>query len=337
MSPLVNPPFTDYLLCLIEFTRSSLIAHRQQHSHTRWADIATQTEADTIFKVDEITENLIISWLETHWPADAPIELIIEGTHNGITFPHGTPKDATLWKLIIDPIDGTRGLMYDKRPAWILTGLAPKMTPVTTLSHITHAVMAEIPTSKQTLIDTYTATRLNASISTQAYRTDIRSNKKWDLHPRPYRHSSIQHHTFASFAKFFPAGRILTSQVEETLWSRLLPHTPHPTTIFDDQYISTGGQLSEIIQGHDAFIADIRPLIHNQLKIPETLSTHPYDLCTLLIAQGYGCIVETPMGNPIEAPLDTTTPIAWIAYGNKHLAETIRPILIDILHELKLL
>ena len=28
------------------------------------------------------------------------------------------------WVIIVDPIDGTRGLMYQKRPAWILTGVA---------------------------------------------------------------------------------------------------------------------------------------------------------------------------------------------------------------------
>ena len=30
---------------------------------------------------------------------------------------------------------------------------------------------------------------------------------------------------------------------------------------FEDQYLSTGGQLYELMAGHDRFIADIRPLL----------------------------------------------------------------------------
>ncbi len=337
MSSLGDSTLVGLLIGLLEFTRSGLLSHRHQHSDIRWAEVADYIEADTLFKVDEITESLIVEWLQKNWPLDYPVELIIEGTHNGITFPLDTPQDSVLWKLIIDPIDGTRGLMHDKRSAWMLAALAPRTLPITTLSHITHAAMAEIPTTKQTLVDTYSAARINSSIITKAYRSDLNSQKKYSLHPIPYPHSEIQPHTFASFVKFFPAGRSLTSQIEEALWARLLPNSPHPTTIFDDQYISTGGQLAEIIQGHDAFIADIRPLIHNHLGIPETLSTHPYDLCTLLIAQGYGCIIETPDGRSIEAPLDTTTPVAWVAYSNAELANAIRPVLINVLNQFELL
>ncbi len=35
-----------------------------------------------------------------------------------VTFPRGTPVGGTLFKCILDPIDGTRNLMYDKRSAW---------------------------------------------------------------------------------------------------------------------------------------------------------------------------------------------------------------------------
>jgi hypothetical protein len=325
------------LLDLIEFTRRRLLSHRQEHrSNILWATVTDRIEADTLFKVDEITENLIIEWLQKNWPANYPIELIIEGTHNGMTFPIDTPLDSTAWKLIIDPIDGTRCLMHDKRSAWILAALAPKGFPITTLSYITHAVMGEIPTTKQTLVDTYLATCLGSSIFTKAYRDDLNTRKRYLFHPAPYPHSEIHPHTFASFVKFFPSGRSLTSQIEETLWARLLPNTHESTIIFDDQYISTGGQLAEIIQGHDAFVADIRPLIYKRLGIPNTLSAHPYDLCTFLIAQGYGCIIETPDGKRIDAPLDTTTPIAWVAYGNPKLAESIRPILIEVLNQFEL-
>ena len=34
----------------------------------------------------------------------------------------------------------------------------------------------------------------------------------------------------------------------------------HKTALFDDQYISTGGQLYELMMGHDRMIADVRSL-----------------------------------------------------------------------------
>ena len=38
--------------------------------------------------------------------------------------PEGAIASRAAWTIIVDPIDGTRGLMYQKRPGWILTGVA---------------------------------------------------------------------------------------------------------------------------------------------------------------------------------------------------------------------
>jgi hypothetical protein len=53
--------------------------------------------------------------------------------------------------VIVDPIDGTRGIMYDKRAAWALAGVAPNKGPGTRLRDIEVAVMTELPTSKMGL------------------------------------------------------------------------------------------------------------------------------------------------------------------------------------------
>ena len=61
--------------------------------------------------------------------------------------------------IIVDPIDGTRGLMYQKRPAWILTGVAPNLGEATSLADIEVAVQTEIPLIKQHLSDQLWAVR----------------------------------------------------------------------------------------------------------------------------------------------------------------------------------
>ncbi len=134
-------------------------------------------------------------------------------------------------------------------------------------------------------------------------------------------------HGFASFAKFFPEGKAALAALEEKLWHRINPAGGrHGRPIFDDQYISTGGQLHELIAGHDRFIADLRPLVARG-GAAGALTCHPYDICTALLAEEAGCIVTSPSGGPLLAPLDTTTPVAWVAYANPGLARRIGPVL----------
>ena len=135
--------------------------------------------------------------------------------------------------------------------------------------------------------------------------------------------------------KFFPEGKALTARIEEQLWDRLygLNRQASPL-VFDDQYISTGGQLCELIAGHDRFIADLRPLVFAKIGFTAPLVCHPYDICTALIAREAGCVVEDPLGAPLRQSLDTTSfAVAWAGYANAALARHVRPVLRRILRE----
>jgi hypothetical protein len=141
-------------------------------------------------------------------------------------------------------------------------------------------------------------------------------------------------HAFGTVSRFFPAGLRLLSQVEEALWERLygLPDTPSPL-VFNDQYISTGGQFYEILAGHDRFIADLRPEAFAKLGIEANLACHPYDVSTALTLESAGCVIEKPDGQPLDYPLDTTTPVSWVAYANPELASAIRPVLQSVIRD----
>jgi hypothetical protein len=130
-------------------------------------------------------------------------------------------------------------------------------------------------------------------------------------------------HGFASFAKFLPAGKAWLAKLEERLW-RELDAGGH---VFDDQYMSTGGQLYELLMGHDRFIADLRPLAFERARLTSALACHPYDICTALIAQEAGCVITGPDGRALRAPLDTLSPVAWTGYANARLARRIGPAL----------
>ena len=139
-------------------------------------------------------------------------------------------------------------------------------------------------------------------------------------------------HAFGTVSRFFPAGLTVLSEFEEALWKRLYgtPESPSPI-VFNDQCISTGGQFYEILAGHDRFIADLRPEAFRKIGIEANLCCHPYDIAAALILEEAGCLVEQPDGKPLECPLDTTTPVSWVAYANHELADSIRPTLNELI------
>jgi hypothetical protein len=86
--------------------------------------------------------------------------------------------------------------------------------------------------------------------------------------------------------------------------------------------------------GHDRFLADLRPLLRDPAEPVARITCHPYDLCTALIAEEAGVIVTDPWGEPLRAPLDTTSPVAWVGYANTALRSAIEPVLRRLLREI---
>jgi fructose-1,6-bisphosphatase/inositol monophosphatase family enzyme len=321
------------LLCqLQDHIRDTIIAARVRQSRD-FARVAAVTAADTIYHVDRLGEHAIVKWFEAHWPRAWPVQVVMEGLEDGddLTFPHGTPVARTVFKCILDPIDGTRNLMYDKRSAWILGALAPQRGPRTHLGNIIIAAMTELPTSRQWRADQLSAVKGQGVV---AEAVNVLEGTRRRFKPAPSRERDCLG-GFASITRFFPEGKTLTSEIEEKLWATLygLGRQASPL-VFEDQYISTGGQLYEIISGHDRFIADLRPLVFAKIGLPQLLVCHPYDICTALIAREAGCVVEAPLGGPLRAPLDTTSPVGWAAYANPALALHIRPVLRRLIKEM---
>jgi fructose-1,6-bisphosphatase/inositol monophosphatase family enzyme len=308
------------LLCRLQDAIRSSVRTAQQRGSRRMARVAAITSADTIYAIDKVGEKAVLAWFEAHWPKRWPVELVMEGLeekHGAVTMPRSTPVARTLFKCILDPIDGTRGLMYDKRSAWSLAALAPQRGARTNLSDIVIAVMTELPTAKQGRADQLSVVRGGR---VRAERIDLRTARRAKFKPRPSQARTLAG-GFASFAKFFPPGKAWLTEREVRLWRRL----GDGMEIFDDQYLSSGGQVYELLMGHDRFIADLRPLAFARLRVRAALACHPYDICTALIAQELGCVITAPDGKPLRTPLDTTTRVAWVGYANPALARRIRP------------
>ena len=233
------------LLCRLQDAIRTSVLATQRRGAARLARVAAVTAADTIYAVDQVSERTVLAWLGKNWPRRWPLELVMEGLEDrgAVTFPRGTPVAETVFKCIIDPIDGTRGLMHDKRSAWSLAALAPQRGPQTNLGDLVVAAMTELPVSKQDRVDQLSAVRGGG---VRAERSDLRTGRRRKFTPRPSRARTLAH-GFASFVKFFPAGKAWLASLEEKLWRRL----GEGGEIFDDQYLSTGGQLYELLLGRD--------------------------------------------------------------------------------------
>jgi fructose-1,6-bisphosphatase/inositol monophosphatase family enzyme len=270
-------------------------------------EVVGATPADTIYGADAITEAALLGWFERRWPG---VEVVSEGLDGPVAV--GSPA----WTVIVDPVDGTRGLMHDKRSAWSLAAAAPHGGRS---GDIVAAAMTEIPTTKQWAADQLSAVRGGGVV---AERVDVVSGGRRPLAVRPSSATDLEH-GFAQLAKFFPAGKAALAAIEEALLERL-----GAEVVFDDQYLASGGQLHELVVGHDRFVADLRPLV-----APGALACHPYDVCCALVLEEAGGVVTDPWGAPLDVPLDTTTGVAWAGYANRDLAERIGPVLAAVLHE----
>jgi hypothetical protein len=214
--------------------------------------------------------------------------------------------------------------MYDKRSAWALAGVAPNLGPQTRLRDIEIAVMTELPTSKMGFADMLWAIKGHGA---QAQRDDLRGGASQPLALRPSSADTIAH-GFASLANFFPGSKVLASELMEYLVRDLLGEADVTNAlVFDDQYISTGGQFYELIIGHDRFNADLRPLLYRIQRQPPGLCCHPYDCATWLIAEEAGVMLTDGLGQPLDGPLDVTTGLSWAGYANRRLQEQIEPLL----------
>jgi hypothetical protein len=290
----------------------------------RASEVVRDDDGDTIFAIDVDAEEALLRRCEA-WGRDACFRLVAEGLDpGGIVFGSGEPE----LRLIVDPIDGTRGLMFDKRSAWSLGAIANERDGEARLTDVLAAAMTELPTTRQGQADVLWAVRGGTA---EGRRVHLGDGREVEAPVRPSRATTIRH-GFATVCSFFQGGKELTARFEEDLIGAVLGGWDHrKAEVYVDQYISSGGQLAEVALGRDRFVLDLRPWVHRALGFEGTLCSKPYDVCTALVAQAAGCVVEAPDGAPLDPPLDVTTNVAFVAYANEGLAEVVRPHLIDAL------
>jgi fructose-1,6-bisphosphatase/inositol monophosphatase family enzyme len=320
-----EPALLQAIRSIHDAIRAEVTAACARSSTEDMAVVTGRQAGDVIYAVDRLSEQVLVdrfSALARNWPCVLVAEGL--GVNGRRVLPEGTrERDAEIVALV-DPIDGTRGLMYQKRPAWILTGVAPYRGGGETLADIRIAVQTELPLVKQHLADTLWAV---AGEGARAERCDLVAGTRASLVLRPSRATTVAH-GFGGLSKFFSGTRAELAAIDDAVVHRLLGDGGDggDPLVFDDEYLTSAGQLYELAVGHDRWTADLRPLLQPARRAAgraPIFCAHPYDLACELIAREAGVIVTDPRGAPLSAPMDVTSDVAWIGFANAQLARSV--------------
>lgn len=273
---------------------------------------------DVSFQIDVPAEELVRDVVSR---APEPVVVIAEGIGTAV-FPPGRTASAARVRLIVDPLDGSRELMYQKRSAFVLTGAAPNYGDSTDLSHIAFGVVTEIPPTAQSQSVRMWATR-GRGVRAQLWDLTASTVVGDEFNPTSSGASSIRG-GFTSFVHYFPGSHgPIGALADEVLSAVLGPVTPGSAAVFEDSYISTGGQLYLLASGRYRLIVDARPLLATGAR---PLCAHPYDLAgSALIAEEAGAVLTDLSGAPLRYPLDTDTNVGFVAYANPRIRDEVWP------------
>jgi len=312
-----------------EAVRGALLRAVEHGSLDELARPAGEGAGDVTYGIDVPAERALDGWLEER-AREGPLSLLTEDTgwrHRGPDgrggtsrlegFGHGGPRIA------VDPIDGTRVLMADLRPAWSVIAFAGPGDRQPQLSETEAGVLAEIPDSRAAAFRRLAAVR-GGGCGLEERRLDDgtllrRRRLEADRDDRAER-------GFFPFFRYLPGQRPGIARVEAAFFDRLeRQEHAEVRTCFDDQYLSNGAQLALLALGTYRMIADLRAYLAARSGRP-TLASKPYDVAgAILVAREAGCVVEQADGTALDFPIDVTTPVSFVGWANAATARRLRP------------
>ena len=291
---------------------------------------------DVTFQPDKTTESYLDDWFAGQ-AALAPLSLLTEDTgwrHGGPGPSPGTwqelpNSDHGGARIVIDPIDGTRHLLFELRSAWTVIGVASPGCDSPDQSAIEYGLVTEIPTRLAGWARELEAVRGQGCTASEVPLLGQAPGETRSLHPVD--DARVDHGYFPFFA-YHPDIRAASDRIAQAFLDRLRKREGAQIEhCYDDQYIASGGQLALLALGHYTMIADLRPWLLD----PEgraTQSAKPYDVSgAVLCALEAGCRVCDLHGEDLAMPLDTQTPVGFLAFAGPLTQERLLPHLTAVL------
>jgi fructose-1,6-bisphosphatase/inositol monophosphatase family enzyme len=95
--------------------RGAVVAAAERQDPAELSGVERDAEGDTLYRIDGIAESVMLPLFEK-LSREHTFVLIAEGLAGGqIVYPRGAAESTAAWRIIVDPIDGTRGIMHQKR------------------------------------------------------------------------------------------------------------------------------------------------------------------------------------------------------------------------------
>lgn len=285
-----------------------------------WGRPVAQGHSDVTFALDAATEAAVDIWLLEHAKA-GPLSLFTEDAgwrHMGPgansepaplpDFNHGGPR------IIIDPVDGTRHLMFDLRPAWCVIGQAGPGPGMPQLHELEHAILAELPDTRAARGRRLAASRGAGAVS---WAVDASGKRLGPDQPLSTDSDTRPDYGYFPFYGYHPDVRAEIHSLAGAFFERLAEYEQADIAhCYDDQYIASGGQLALLCLGTYRMICDPRPLVSAR-RGKSTQTAKPYDLAgAVLIAREAGAVVLDLDGKDLDLPLDGCTEVGFAAFAN---------------------
>ncbi len=293
-----------------------------------------QGSGDVTFNPDESTETYLDSWFAEQ-ASLGPISLLTEdkGWRHGGPGPDGWRElpncDHGGPQVVVDPIDGTRHLMFELRSAWTVIGVAGPGAELPHQDRIEFGLVTEIPTPQAGWAQELEAIKGQGC---QLRRAPLLGQAPEADRPLgPVDDGRVDHGYFPFFA-YHPDARAASHAVAQRFFHRLERfEDARIEHCYDDQYIASGGQLALLALGQYTMVADLRPRLVDG-KGRGTQCAKPYDLSgAVLCATEAGCAVCDLDGSPLDMPLDTRTPVGFLAFAGPKTRDRLWPHLAQVL------
>jgi fructose-1,6-bisphosphatase/inositol monophosphatase family enzyme len=283
---------------------------------------------DVTFALDLPSEEHIARWAEEVARAE-PLSVLTEdagwrhlgpdgrgGAQALAGFDHGGPR------LVFDPIDGTRNLMADLRSAWTVVAFAPPAPHAPRMRDCTGGIVSELP---GTLAGAFRRL-VSDGRRTTLERVELASNRVSRTSVLRVDDDARADHGYFPFFRYQPEQRPALARLEAAFAARLVAHEgAEARALYDDQYISSAGQLVLLALGRYRLLIDARELARTRLGLAGPTSK-PYDLAGALVcARAAGVRVRALDGGELDFPLDATTPVGFAAFVNEGTRARLEP------------
>jgi hypothetical protein len=231
-------------------------------------------------------------------------------------FDHGGPRIA------IDPVDGTRNLMADLRSAWTVVAFAPSGTGEPRLQDCAGGIVSEIP---GTLAAQYRRF-FSGGVRCRLEHWDLERGERLRAGELRVDDDDRPDHGYFPFFRYEPAQRPAIARLEADFFARLERHEgAEMRSIYDDQYISSAGQLALLALGRYRMVVDARELVRHRLG-SAGVTSKPYDLAGAVVcARAAGVVVTAAGGGPLDFPIDARTPVGYAGYANERTRARLEP------------